>query len=332
MPRHCVRARPLVAAVLLAVAGFGSVSGSLAQQPGSTQPPGTQVPGTTRESDPDDVAFWGQIKDSQNPAQLEAYLLRFPNGTYADIARMRLGGLRNQTSSATPVMPPARNGAPPPAPPLPQGPQARTPISPGPGPQPEQPRQATAQQPVPGSVLTSPAAISDVQNLLYNLGFSLPVQRGALDDVTREAIRRFQSSARRPVTGDLTEPEVTFMRQVPVPSVWGAVAFSWNGSSGAVWERPDRRAAEVDALKLCETSGGQRCQTFAAHTSFCAAVAQSPGQDPSQQTGTFVAAGASQATAKAASDMILTECRARATNPETCTIRNTFCANGRHTR
>jgi uncharacterized caspase-like protein len=40
----------------------------------------------------EDRVFWESVKDSRNPAELQAYLDQFPNGLYAALARSRLGG------------------------------------------------------------------------------------------------------------------------------------------------------------------------------------------------------------------------------------------------
>ncbi len=41
-----------------------------------------------------DIAFWESVKDSTRPADLEAYLRRFPDGHFADLAQTRLGAIR----------------------------------------------------------------------------------------------------------------------------------------------------------------------------------------------------------------------------------------------
>jgi len=47
-----------------------------------------------------EVAFWNSIKDQKNPQLFEAYLKRYPNGAFADIARITLDGLK--TAALTP--------------------------------------------------------------------------------------------------------------------------------------------------------------------------------------------------------------------------------------
>jgi len=41
-----------------------------------------------------EVAFWNSIKDTKNPQLFEAYLKRYPNGTFVDIARINLDQLK----------------------------------------------------------------------------------------------------------------------------------------------------------------------------------------------------------------------------------------------
>ena len=37
-----------------------------------------------------DVVFWQSVKDSSNVDMVRAYLNKFPNGTFADLARIRI--------------------------------------------------------------------------------------------------------------------------------------------------------------------------------------------------------------------------------------------------
>ena len=49
-----------------------------------------------------EVAFWKSIKDSDDPADFRAYLKRYPNGEFSDLARNRLAVL-NAQHAATPA-------------------------------------------------------------------------------------------------------------------------------------------------------------------------------------------------------------------------------------
>ncbi|MFM2423542.1 MAG: hypothetical protein RL291_2072 [Pseudomonadota bacterium] len=278
-----------------------------------------QTPTTTERQpvDPQEEAFWNLVKDTQNPVELETFLQRFPNSTYAAQARARLEVLRRQTSNATPTMPAAKKGE-------------TTPGRSAPAPEPA-PEQRTATPAPAPSFLTTPQRISEAKERLYALGYNVPNFEGVLDDETREAIRRFQTNLRFPATGTLSQNEFEALLIAEPPRVWGAVAFSWTGSSGAVWQRPTRRMAEDEAVKLCNDSGGQDCRTLAVHSTLCAAFAQSPGPDPAQPGGATLAPTARQGIA-ATRETALNDCRARARNPESCTLRNAFCADGSHSR
>ncbi len=51
--------------------------------------PGDQAPvGSARDSI--EIAFWNSIRDARNPQLFEAYLRRYPNGAFADIAKINL--------------------------------------------------------------------------------------------------------------------------------------------------------------------------------------------------------------------------------------------------
>ncbi len=67
--------------------------------PAATAP--VMQPGTTTDLD---ALFWRSIQDSRDPADLNAYLNRFPAGIFVDIARNRLAQLKAQAdqASATP--------------------------------------------------------------------------------------------------------------------------------------------------------------------------------------------------------------------------------------
>ena len=45
--------------------------------------------------------FWETVKDSKDPAEYQAYLARYPNGLYSDVARTRLARLSNGTVTST---------------------------------------------------------------------------------------------------------------------------------------------------------------------------------------------------------------------------------------
>ena len=48
-----------------------------------------------------ELAFWQSIQNSTTPAEFEAYLRRFPNGVFSELAQVRLAALRGSTGGAT---------------------------------------------------------------------------------------------------------------------------------------------------------------------------------------------------------------------------------------
>lgn len=65
------------------------------------QPSTGQIPASATDAAALELAFWNSIKDSTRKADFEAYLNRFPSGTFAELARNRLGAM-NATATAEP--------------------------------------------------------------------------------------------------------------------------------------------------------------------------------------------------------------------------------------
>ena len=66
-----------------------------------------QVAASSSASPNLDAAFWESVKTSSSPSDLQAYLRKFPNGTFADLARARLTRLGETPVRLTPVAAPA---------------------------------------------------------------------------------------------------------------------------------------------------------------------------------------------------------------------------------
>ena len=75
--------------------GVASVGGGLASAGGAGVPAASVA---ARGSSPvlaqQETVFWESVRESANPAELEAYLARWPNGVYAPLARTRVATLR----------------------------------------------------------------------------------------------------------------------------------------------------------------------------------------------------------------------------------------------
>ena len=86
----------------------------------ATPAPVTPAAGATKPATPapaaseTELVFWNSIKDSNNPADFEAYLAQFPDGVFAALARNRLGTAKPATAKqpAEAASPPAAVAAP----------------------------------------------------------------------------------------------------------------------------------------------------------------------------------------------------------------------------
>ncbi|MEW9581870.1 SUMF1/EgtB/PvdO family nonheme iron enzyme [Paraburkholderia sp. DGU8] len=93
-----------------------------------------------------EITFWESIKDSNYPADYEAYLKAYPNGRFATLAHARIDRLR-AAASATPAATPAQQTARPAAPAS----------APGNAPAPEHARTAPTPTPAAAPATTAPA-------------------------------------------------------------------------------------------------------------------------------------------------------------------------------
>ena len=67
----------------------------------ATSPQSSETAGSTDK----EVLFWQSIQESANPASYEAYLKRFPTGTFSDLARLRLDELEDEQETASHTSP-----------------------------------------------------------------------------------------------------------------------------------------------------------------------------------------------------------------------------------
>src|SRR3954462_4775154 len=74
--KRFLRLRFLLPAIILAA--VGSIPATWAQSPKAADPTAIEV------------LFWETIRNSTNPADFEEYLKQYPNGKFADLARIRI--------------------------------------------------------------------------------------------------------------------------------------------------------------------------------------------------------------------------------------------------
>ncbi len=72
----------------------------------SVASPAANTPTETRQGSTTEVVFWNSVKDSDSPEELQAYLTQYPNGTFAELARVRLARLQPKQAAPGPVVVP----------------------------------------------------------------------------------------------------------------------------------------------------------------------------------------------------------------------------------
>jgi len=242
--------------------------------------------GTARAQSAAEVAFWNRVRDSTSVDELKAYLEAYPNGAFAEMARVRLKQLA--PISLRPQLPAA-----------------------------------------PRDALTDAVVIREVQERLYNLNYEIGVLNGQMTEETRNAIRQWQKNVEHEPTGDLTEEELSQLRNARLPTTWGALAYAARGASAVVWNRPSRQEAVSAALADCHARAGRdSCKVVTAAESGCGALGYYMG---TVRRATYWGAYAIvRPTLGQAMDLALSQCREQAKKPEACGIRLTFCADGSH--
>lgn len=104
-----------IAAGVVALVAAAVIWQSLSRQPAPPPPAAEPVAAAPKEVAPpaqaqrDEVVFWESVRDSSNPAELEAYLAKYPEGTFASLARARIAALaaaKVKPKIAAPAAPP----------------------------------------------------------------------------------------------------------------------------------------------------------------------------------------------------------------------------------
>ncbi len=268
-----------------------------------------------------EIEFWRSIRDSTNPAELKAYLDRYPNGDFAPLARVRMEQL---AKASGPDKAPAAGAvaAPPPLPAPPAAPTVQT---------------RPAQLPVSASAYLSalnagqpldmtPETIRELQQKLYDLGENITKFDGRMSDELRAVLVRLTSYPGGRGTGQLTQDQFARLRLLPVPKVWGAIAFNGTGLTAGVTARPTRAMAEADALASCnKRSSG--CRVAVVSEKRCVGFAFSQGIVGNTRYHTR-AFGFGEDLAQARDNSIV-DCRGLSKTPGNCKPTMTLCADGR---
>lgn len=182
-----------------------------------------------------EVTFWNSIKDEKNPHLFEAYLKRYPDGAFADIARIALEELK--AAARTPTPPPA------------------------------------AAQADDSVQISDPVLLNELRDRLYELNFDPGPLDGPLTDAARKAIQEFQQQINVPSTGIATMGLLRRLRDLGGVKPWASIVYGKdNGKWGMAWNESTRKAAVARARASCGDSSscpvevsffGTTCGVFA---------------------------------------------------------------------
>jgi uncharacterized caspase-like protein len=137
----------------------------------------TTVVASASPGDSIEIEFWRSVKDSNKVDELNAYLTKYPNGTFASLAQARIQTLQNGPSTTT------RN--------LTTGVDPST-------------FTEEADQASEDVLSLDKGTRRDVQRRLTGLGFEIRAN-GRFDDETRNVIRRWQAARGYPTSGYLNK-------------------------------------------------------------------------------------------------------------------------------
>lgn len=139
-----------------------------------------------------ELEFWRSVKESNKPEELNAYLTRYPDGSFSSIARSRIAELHDpkspisrSTSSNEPVIDPAT-------------------------------KTTEANIKTEEEIDLARDTRRDVQRRLKALGFATPVS-GQFSDETRRAITNWQSARGYPVSGFLNRLQYSALKTEVLP-------------------------------------------------------------------------------------------------------------------
>jgi hypothetical protein len=288
-----------------------------------TQPAFSQRPASTFA----EFDAWQGAKNSTDPAVVRAYLEKYPDGEFAAEAReqLRYLGATTPPAAARPaapiVAPPRTPPAVAPAP-LPSRPAA-APAAPAPAPQPASAIPAGASAAL---VDMTPAAIAEIQTLLFDRGWRIRKVDGRSIDELKATVSRLQVIWKQPTTGDITHGQLAQLRRIIVPTQWSTIAYSPQGASGSALNLPTRAIAEQDAAKACLKRAGSECNIVSVYGKSCLAFSYAVGvlknvRYHTTTTGT----GETIEVAKEASQR---ECRGLSRTPDGCQVKRVVCADG----
>jgi peptidoglycan hydrolase-like protein with peptidoglycan-binding domain len=210
--------------------------------PPPAAPPQQQALLTDREA-----LFWDSIRNTGRPAELQEYLRQFPNGTFADLARMRLAMLQPNVPPPT-ALPNSPAGI---GPPQVNGPQTNGADNSAPPPTDTAPQSNAPAPLAPAAAPITAAEITEAQRLLAGLGISRAGVDGRGGPRTTEAIKTFQRSIGLGADGELTQTLLASLRAVvPPPSARATALVAMADEAMRGGRTGDAAALYDEALRL----------------------------------------------------------------------------------
>lgn len=170
---------------------IGSVYLNPAANTAANQPGPNAAPSTTASIDPSvELEFWRTIKDTNNVEELNAYLVKYPNGQFKPLALSRIAALQQQQKNSPP-------------------PKSNTTVASTTRSTPDIAQTvdiftAEASIATENDLLLDPRSRRDIQTRLTMIGFSTPVT-GQFTDATRQSMIRWQTARGYPKTGYLNK-------------------------------------------------------------------------------------------------------------------------------
>lgn len=145
-------------------------------------PEAAQSPGASAA----EIAFWQSIADTSDPAELESYLARYPDGLFSVLAQSRVARLRTTAPEPQDEFKPL----------VPQDNQA----------------EVESVDPEPSRALTR-SEIVELQERLSAVGYGVGAADGIPGRRTSAAVREFERSQNLPETGEATLTVLTALRE-----------------------------------------------------------------------------------------------------------------------
>jgi hypothetical protein len=111
------------------------------------------------------------------------------------------------------------------------------------------------------------------------------------------------------------------------PTVWGALAFTADGSWATAWSKPSKAEAESNVAIACAKFGRGRCEVVSFSGDYCAALATYIGAHSRRRYKLSFSAGGR--TVPEAQHAAMERCNSDTRTRGRCQLRTTVCGDGR---